>query len=67
MEQLTRYIRDNGLKQTTVAKQLGVSDATLTNILKGKRLPGYALARKIEAVTGIPRAQLRPDIFGDAQ
>ena len=66
MELLDKYIRDNNLKQSVVARQLGVSDVTLSNILRGKRRPGFALTKKIEAITGIPRSELRPDIFGDA-
>lgn len=66
MEPLSQYIRDNNLTQTVVARTLGISDATLSNILKGKRKPGYALATKIESLMGIPRGLIRPDIFGDA-
>jgi transcriptional regulator with XRE-family HTH domain len=67
MEPLNQYIRDNALRQSTLAKQLGIADATLSNILKGKRRPGFALAMKIESVTGIPRHILRPDVYEAAQ
>jgi transcriptional regulator with XRE-family HTH domain len=67
MEPLVQYIRDNALRQSTLAKQLGIADATLSNILKGKRRPGFALAMKIEQVTGIPRSTLRPDVYEAAQ
>lgn len=67
MEPLVQYIRDNSLRQSTLAKQLGIADATLSNILKGKRRPGFALVQRIEAVTGIPRSTLRPDVYEAAQ
>ena len=63
MEPLVRYLKANNLKQTLLARQLGVTDVTVSNIVKGKRKPGFALTAKIEEVTGIPRHALRPDIY----
>jgi DNA-binding transcriptional regulator YdaS (Cro superfamily) len=67
MDALSRYITANDMTQVGFARQLGISDAFLSQILSGVRKPGVALTKRIEAVTGIPRIDLRPDIFGDAQ
>lgn len=67
MDVLSTYIRDNKLTQVELARTLGISAAFLNQILSGVRRPGAALANRIEAATGIPRIDLRPDIFGDAQ
>lgn len=66
MHALSLYIRKNDLTQVGFARQLGISDAFLSQILSGVRKPGVALTKRIEAVTSIPRKDLRPDIFGDA-
>lgn len=63
MEPLIKYLKESGLKQTQLARMLDVSDVTVSNIVKGKRKPGFALAVKIEAVTGVPMERLRPDIY----
>lgn len=67
MDALSSYIQNNGLTQAALANQLQIAPAFLSQILSGVRRPGVALTKRIEAVTGIPRIDLRPDIFGDAQ
>lgn len=67
MDVLSTYIRENNLTQVALAREIGVSAAFLNQMLAGIRKPGAALTKRIEAVTGIPRIDLRPDIFGDAQ
>jgi transcriptional regulator with XRE-family HTH domain len=67
MKPLTEYIAREQTTQAALAQRLGVHPSMLSLILSGSRQPGIALTKKIEAVTGIPRRDLRPDIFGDAQ
>lgn len=67
MEQLAQYIREKLPNQSAFARQLGIADATLSNILNGKRQPGIELTKKIELLTGIPRHELRPDVYEAAQ
>jgi transcriptional regulator with XRE-family HTH domain len=66
MELLEQYRAEKGLTKTQLADLLGISPTMISLIVSGARQPGFALTRRIEEVTGIPRAQLRPDIFGDA-
>jgi transcriptional regulator with XRE-family HTH domain len=66
MEILEQYRAEKGLTKTQLADLLGISPTMISLIVSGARQPGFALTRRIEKVTGIPRAQLRPDIFGDA-
>jgi DNA-binding transcriptional regulator YdaS (Cro superfamily) len=46
------------------AKLLGVSAPQLYRYETGQRAIAPRRAREIEKITGIPRAVLRPDIFG---
>jgi transcriptional regulator with XRE-family HTH domain len=66
MELLEQYRAEKGLTKTQLADLLGISPTMISLIVSGARQPGFALTRRIEEVTGIPRARLRPDIFGDA-
>lgn len=67
MQALSLYIRKNDLTQVGFARQLGISDAFLSQILSGVRKPGIALTKRIEEVTGISRTILRPDVYEAAQ
>lgn len=67
MDSLSQYLAREQTTQSALAAKLGVSHSTLSRILSGDRQPSVALTKRIEAVTGIPRVDLRPDIFGDAQ
>lgn len=46
-----------------LAKKVGLSYTTLSSIASGGRPAGLKAAVRIEDVTGIPRAQLRPDLY----
>ena len=61
---LTVYRNESKVSQGELAERLGVGKWTVTSIEHGRRVPSPKLAIKIEAATGIPRAALRPDIFG---
>lgn len=67
MDVLSTYIRDNNLTQAALAHKLGIAPAFLSQIISGARRPGFALAKRIETVTGIPRHVLRPDVYEAAQ
>jgi transcriptional regulator with XRE-family HTH domain len=67
METLSAYIKRQAITQSDLADKLGISPTTISLILSGARQPGIALTKKIESVTGIPRHQLRPDVYEAAQ
>jgi len=52
MKHLSEYLSKTGLTQTAFAKDVGVSDAYLSQILTGARRPSFDLMEKIEDVTG---------------
>ena len=62
---LTQYRNANGVSIESLAETLGVERTTVWRWERGRvpvdRLPD------VEKATGIPRRDLRPDIFGDAQ
>ena len=66
MNALMEYMDRSGERPSTLARRLGVEPSTVTRILNGERKPSVELAKRIENLTGISRAELRPDIFGDA-
>jgi DNA-binding transcriptional regulator YdaS (Cro superfamily) len=51
--------------QTKLAELCGVSQNAIWSAVKRKHVSAE-LAVKIEKATGIPRAKLRPDLFGEA-
>lgn len=55
--------QERGAK-TDLAKMVGVSKTWISQIISGKMQPSAQLAIKIELATGVPREQLRPDLFG---
>ena len=46
-----------------MAKTIGVTQPTLSAWLANKEKPGIKMAIRIEKLFGIPRDQIRPDIF----
>lgn len=61
-----RYRDEKGLTQAQLADQLGVKQSTIAMWESGDRVPGKPeLIRHIEQVTGIPRHEYRPDLYGD--
>lgn len=63
MEQLTAYRTEHRLTPQALADKLRTSAGYLHDIETGRRKPSLEFAVRIEAVTGIPRHQIRPDIF----
>ena len=56
----------NGLSQEQAGETLGTTRWTINSIERGRRKPSIELTKAIEARTGIPRGELRPDVFGEA-
>ena len=55
------------LKQKPAAKKLGISQSAVSLYERNLGQPSPALATEISRITGIPREQLRPDIYGEAR
>lgn len=64
MEHPIKTWRDLANKsQRELARDLGVSRWTVSQIENGERMPSPSLVRKITIKTGISRDKLRPDIY----
>jgi len=61
MEKLADYFKANRGAQKELATSLGLRPPT---VCKWKRVPLTRLA-EVEKFTGIPRSQLRPDVFNE--
>lgn len=55
---LLEFKKNKGLSNQAMAKLLGISDAHLSMILSGQRIPSRKLARRISEKTGIPLLNL---------
>lgn len=64
-EPITSVLTRHKIKRSDIATALGVDKATVTRWFKG-RFPAER-AVEVEKAMGIPRAELRPDIFGPGQ
>lgn len=63
---LKAWRQDGRLSQEEAASKLGITRWTVNAIETGRRQPSFPLVAKIETLTGIPRHELRPDVFGPA-
>jgi len=63
MDGLTDWRKTNQLTAKQAADLIGVSRTQLFRLESGMRRPSASRAKQIEAVTGIHRSRLRPDIF----
>lgn len=50
--------------KAALARDLGITKTWLSLIISGRALPSAGLCQEIERRTGVPRAYLRPDLFG---
>lgn len=64
---LTRGRTDKGLSQEALAELVGCKRWMINRIERGQRQPSVRLTAKLAAATGIPREELRPDIYAEAQ
>jgi transcriptional regulator with XRE-family HTH domain len=62
MHPLTAYRKRQGLTQNALAAQLGVARTTVARWETGARKIGAGLLPDIHQRTGIPVAELRPDL-----
>ncbi len=54
-------------QQAELARKLGVTRQCVNEIFTGKRIPGSKMAKRLESVTGVPRAVwMYPDEYPDA-
>ena len=60
---LAAWREKHNTQQNTLATDLGVKRWTIFAIETGLRKPSPDLAKRIEARTGIPRHELRPDLW----
>lgn len=63
---LQTYRKQNQLTLIGLAEMLGVSKVTVFRWETGAFLIPVSKLNKVSEITGIPREQLRPDIFGKA-
>jgi transcriptional regulator with XRE-family HTH domain len=60
MQKLDSYLEANGLTASAFAARLGVSEATISRLRKGKQSPSWDLIQRIAAETS---GQIEPNDF----
>ena len=63
MNALSKFRESKGLTQEQVANLLGTTKATVSRWESEKRRPDPAAAAEIERKLGIPRHEMRPDLY----
>jgi len=63
MHPLKSFRADHGVTQQELAARIGLSRWTVNQIETGAYGPSWKMCLKIEGALGIPRHELRPDIF----
>ncbi len=66
MNAIAKFRLSKGLTQEQVAKLLGTTKATVSRWESEKRHPDPAMAIEIEGKLGIPRHELRPDLYAQS-
>jgi len=64
MPDLKILFRASGVLQRDIAEAVGRSEAAVSQWVKGERDIPAELVHTVEAITGIPRHRLRPDLWG---
>ncbi len=67
MDKLKEWRTANQITAEEAGKSIGVSRVQWFRLENGSRKPSPKSAARIEKVTGIPRHELLPDVFGPAQ
>lgn len=65
MSDLPRTLRERGMTQMELARILDVDKSAVSRWARG-RVPAERVV-EIERMTGIPRSELRPDLYAAAQ
>jgi DNA-binding XRE family transcriptional regulator len=60
---LRQYRERTGASLAAIAARVGVTRQTLSKIELEVHSPGPSLARKLEEATGVPKHELRPDLW----
>jgi transcriptional regulator with XRE-family HTH domain len=66
MNVLAKFRESKGLTQEQVGEILGTTKATVSRWETEKRRPDPAMAVEIEKKLGIPRHELRPDLYAES-
>lgn len=59
---LRAFFQQTGALQSDVAKDAGISEAHLSNIVNGRRTPGYHLAVTLSRLTNVPMESISTDL-----
>ncbi len=66
---IKRYLSEHKIKQTDMAKQLGINPATMSKIVRGERMPRIDVVERIEIVTfgdvGPRHFYKNPDVWSE--
>ncbi|MGB4498519.1 MAG: YdaS family helix-turn-helix protein [Methylococcaceae bacterium] len=60
--EIFKFLEERG-NQTMVASKFGISPQAVQFWLATKKVPAERIV-ELEKISGIPRAEIRPDIFG---
>ena len=67
MKAFIQYRKKHNLTQIELASMLGTTPASICRYETGVRKIRHTLVDSFSKKTGIPKSQLRPDIFGRAK
>ena len=66
---IKRYLSEHKIKQTDMAKQLGINPATMSKIVRGERMPRIDVVERIEIATfgdvGPRHFYKNPDVWSE--
>ena len=63
---LRKFRVDRSMSQAQLGQEFGVAAETVYRWEKGRRKIGLRLLPLVSQFTGIPREELRPDVYGGA-
>jgi|HubBroStandDraft_4_1064222.scaffolds.fasta_scaffold332030_2 transcriptional regulator with XRE-family HTH domain len=64
MQQIRNWRERRKITVDQLAELLECNKSTLSRVERGLKPPGPELAKRIARITGVGRAQLRPDLWG---
>ena len=66
---IKRYLSEHNIRQTDMAKQLGINPATMSKIVRGERMPRIDVVERIEIATygdvGPRHFYKNPDVWSE--
>jgi transcriptional regulator with XRE-family HTH domain len=65
MTKFKELLKSRYKNQVEAANDLGFSTATISEWVNGGKKPSFANAKVLARRLGVPREEIRPDIFGD--